>query len=404
VRTQLGNEKARAIRQAKVEYDMAVAHRDRLTAALAAQNRVAEQLTQDSIQYDILKREVDTDRQLYEGLLQRLKETDVSAGLKSANVHIIDRGHVPRLPSSPNVPLDLTLGLVLGIIAGVVAACGVEYLDRTVKTPEDVERELRVAFLGAIPTFDKAWKDATGGQLLPLDVPHASSLAHVRSSSALYWESYRALRTSLLFSPDNRPHSIFVTSSIPGEGKSTTSVNLAIALAQTGARTLILELDLRRPRLADRLNLTTERGMSRYLSGQSAFHTEIQQSAIANLFVVPAGPTPPNPPELIGSPRMARLLDLLHRHFDFVVIDGPPVLSVTDAQVIAPQVNGVVLVVDGHTAREKVQTARNLLRSVDAKVLGVLINNVKTEMPGDYYYGDVDEDAPDTITTSPSVN
>ena len=388
ITAQLANEKRRAIRQAKVEYDMTTAHRQRLAGALESQNRLAEQLNQASIQYDILKREVDTDRQLHEGLLQRLKETDVAAGLKSGNVHIIDRGHAPRLPSSPNVPITMTLGLLMGVITGVVAARGVDFFDRTVKTPEDVERELHVAFLGAIPRFDKTWKESTGGILMPLHAPQSLPQATVQASSAVYWESYRALRTSLLFSPTNRPQSILVTSSMPGEGKSTTSINLAIAMAQTGARTLILELDMRRPQLADRLNLAADRGMSRFLAGQSHFHTEVQQSAIPNLFVVPAGPLPPDPPELIGSPRMAKLLDLLYRHFDFIIVDGPPVMPLTDALVISPQVNGVVLVVDGDTAREKAQKARNLLRSVDAKVLGVVINNVKmVTPPHDYAYG-----------------
>jgi len=383
---QLAGEKSRAIRQAKREYEMAVAHRERLVKALGAQNQLAGEYSQAFIQYDILKREVDTDRQLHEGLLQRLKETDVAAGLKSGNVHIIDRGLVPVLPSSPNVPLALGFGLVLGMIAGVMTAHGLEFFDRSVKTPEDVERELRIAFLGAIPTFDKAWKESTGGVLLPLDAPQSPRLAQVHASSAVYWESYRAIRTSLLFSPTNRPQSILITSSMPGEGKSTTSINLAIALAQTGARTLILELDLRRPQMADRLGLAADRGMSRFLSGQSQFHTEVQQSAIPNLFVVPAGPLPPNPPELIGSSRMAMILELLYRHFEYIIIDGPPVMPLTDALVIAPQVNGVVLIVDGHTAREKAQKARNLLRSVDAKMLGVVINNVgMVSEPSDYY-------------------
>jgi len=401
---QLAGEKRRAIRQAKVEFDMATAHRQRLVNALSAETKVADQLSQASVQYDILKREVDTDRQLHEGLLQRLKETDVAAGLKAGNIHIIDRGHVPTLPISPNIPLALGLGLVLGIVAGVASAHGLEFLDRTVKTPEDVERELRIAFLGAIPTFDKAWRELTGGVLMSLDTLQAPPVAHVQASSAVYWESYRAIRTSLLFSPTNRPQSILITSAMPGEGKSTTSINLAIALAQTGARTLILELDMRRPQMADRLGLSADRGMSRFLSGQSSFHTEIQQSAIPNLFVVPAGPLPPNPPELIGSPRMGQILELLYRHFDFVVIDGPPVMPLTDALVIAPQINGVVLVVDGRTAREKAQKARNLLRSVDAKMLGVVINNVgMVAAPSDYYsYAYVN--ARTVTPTEPTVN
>jgi capsular exopolysaccharide synthesis family protein len=264
----------------------------------------------------------------------------------------------------------------------------VEIFDRRLKTAEDVERELRVPFLGAIPAFEKSWHEAAGGFLMPMDQgPSNTALASTHSASTTYWESYRALRTSLLFSPDNRPRSMLVTSALPGEGKSTTAVNLAIALAQTGARTLIVELDMRRPTLASRLGLDADRGMSRYLSGQSQFYSEIQESAAPNLFVVAAGPTPPNPPELIGSPRMSNALMLLRRHFDYVIIDGPPVMPVTDALVISWQVDGVVLVVDGHTSKETAQKARNLLKSVDAKILGVLINNVKMETPSEYSSG-----------------
>jgi polysaccharide biosynthesis transport protein len=346
----------------------------------------------------MLKREVETDRQLHDGLLQRLKETDVSAGLKAGNVHVIDRGHVPTMPTSPNVPVNLTLGLFLAVITGLTAASAIEVLDRTIKTPEDVERDLRLPFLGAIPAFEKTWKATNNGHLIPLEQAHSAPLSHRDMASSVYWESYRALRTSLLFSPENRPHSILVTSALAGEGKSTTAVNLAITLAHTGARTIVVELDLRRPRLADTLALESDRGMSRYLSGQSQFHTEIQQSAVPELFVVTAGPVPPNPPELIGSARMVNALELLQRHFDYVVIDGPP-LTVTDALVISSQVNGVVLVVDGHTQREKAQKARNMLMSVDAKILGVLVNNVKMDATREYY-----SDYVKTTTTVSSSN
>jgi protein-tyrosine kinase len=157
-------------------------------------------------------------------------------------------------------------------------------------------------------------------------------------------------------------------------------------LAQTGARTLILELDMRRPKLADMFHVKKDQGMSRYLSGQSELNTEIHQTGIPNLFVVPAGPIPPNPPELIGSPRMSGALELLRRYFEYVVIDGPPVLSVTDAVVISSRVNGVILVVHGgKTPKATVQKARNLLRSVDANVLGALINNVKMDVSHIYY-------------------
>jgi capsular exopolysaccharide synthesis family protein len=392
VRQQLASEKQKALDQAKVEYDLAVAHRARLTAALNEQSRLADNLTQASIEYNILKREVETDRQLHEGLLQRLKETGVALGLKSGNVHIIDRGHVPRLPSTPNVPLNLALGLVFGLISGVAVASAVDLVHRTIKTPEDVERELRVAFLGAIPEFSKPWAQATGGHLMPLTLPGEAQPdgnavpQHVNSGAGIYWESYRALRTSLLFSsPETRPHTILMTSAVPGEGKTTTAVNLAIALAQTGARTLILELDMRRPQLAALFDLRTDRGMSRYLSGQSRLNTEIQDTGVPNLFVVPAGPIPPNPPELLGSQRLQAALQLMQRYFEFIVVDGPPLLPVTDAAVISSQVDGVVLVVGGDTSTSLVQRARNLLRSVDARIIGALVNNVKMDRSQHYY-------------------
>jgi capsular exopolysaccharide synthesis family protein len=322
---------------------------------------------------------------MHDGLLQRLKETDVSAGLKAGNVHIIDGAHVPTLPASPAVRFNLAAGLFVGLIAGFMVATGVELLDRTIKTPEDVERDLHLPFLGAVPAFEKRWKAANRGCLIPLDQASAAPASHRDMASAVYWEAYRALRTSLLFSPEARPHSLLITSAVAGEGKSTTAVNLAIALAQTGARTLILELDLRRPRLADTLALRSDRGMSCYLSGQTQFHTEIQSSDIPDLFVVTAGPIPPNPPELLGSARMGKALALIQRHFAYAVIDGPPLTSVTDALVLATQVDGVVLVVDGHTRREKAQHARHLLMSVDATLLGVIVNNVKMDATREFY-------------------
>jgi capsular exopolysaccharide synthesis family protein len=402
VRKQLVEEKRKALRQAKVEYDLAVMHRDKLAAALEDQNRLADQQAQDSIQYNLLKREAETDRQMHDGLLQRLKETDVSAGLKAGNVHVIDRGHVPTRPSSPNVPLNLALGMMLGLMGGLAVASAVEMLDRTIKTPEDVERDLRLPFLGAIPAFEKSWKQANGGYLAAVGQVGFDPPAGTDIASSVYLESYRALRTSLLFSPEARPHSILVTSSLAGEGKTTTAVNLAVTLAQTGARTIILELDLRRPKLADCLGLDPIRGISRYLSGQSPFHTEIQQSRLAGLFVVTAGPVPPNPPELIGSGRMARLLELLQRHFDYVVIDAPPLTPVTDALVIASQVSGVVLVVNGSTPREKAQKARNLLDGVEARVMGVLVNSVKFDAVGDYYSGYLSHVRPSSTPASHS--
>jgi capsular exopolysaccharide synthesis family protein len=389
VRRQLASERSKILAQARVSYDVTSAHRARLLKAIQEQNQRADQLTQDSIQYNLLKREVETDRQMHEGLLQRLKEMDVSVGLKALNIHVIDKGHVPTLPTYPNVPLNLGLALTLGLIFGAAVAYGVDFFDRTVKTPEDVERVLRMPFLGAIPAFNPDWLDANGGHLLLVandDQQHEKS-PMIDDSAAVYWESYRAMRTAILYSsPEERPHTIQVTSALPGEGKSTTSVNLAISLAQTGARTLLVELDMRKPKLARVFNIRETGGMSRYLAGYGPLSAELRQTAVPNLFVIPSGPVPPNPPELLGSARMRQGLDLLRRHFQYVVIVGPPVLAVSDASVIATQVDGVVLVVGAKTSSTQSMKARNALRSVSAKILGALVNNVKMEESQHYYY------------------
>jgi capsular exopolysaccharide synthesis family protein len=397
VKRQLLRERSKVLDQAKVSYDQATSHRAKLVRALEEQNRLADQLSQSSIHYNLLKREAESDRLLQGGLMQRLKEMDVSVGLKALNIHVIDRGHVPTLPTSPNVPMNLALALTMGLMCGAVAAIGMDFFDRSVKTPEDVERELRLPYLGAIPAFDAAWLDKTGGHLMIVDHRERLLPSMTDQSAAVYWESYRGLRTSILFSSaEDRPHTILVTSALPGEGKSTTAVNLSISLAQTGARTLLIELDMRKPKIAGVFNVATKGGMSRYLSGNSELSSEVRPTAVPNLFVVPGGPIPPNPPELIGSARMGHGLDLLRRHFQYVIIDGPPVLSVTDASIIATQVDGVVLVVGSKTAAGTAAKARNALRSVSAHVLGALINNAKLD-PSEHYFYSSDYVSPDVV-------
>ena len=388
---QIAQEAQRAIEQAKIEYELTSAHREKLVTALAEQNKLVNRVMDNSIQYNILKREVDTDRQLYDGLLQRLKEAGVSAGLKSSNIRIVDRGEVPSRPYYPNIPQNLAVGFILSLALGAGIAFTSEFFDRSVRTPEDVEHTLGLPSLGVIPSLGKAWKN-TDSRLLAAAGGSAGEggkvVPYMSSMGSVCWESYRSLRTALLLSsPDRRPKTILVTSALPSEGKSTTCVNLAISLAQTGAPTVILDLDMRKPAASDMFHLPRKMGMSHFLAGNCELSGQVQQTGIPNLFIVPAGTLPPNPAELLGSNRMEMALQLSSQYFKYVVIDTPPILSVTDALVISSLVDGVVLVIhSGKTAREAVQKARNQLQAVGARILGAVVNDVKVDGSTYRYY------------------
>jgi len=389
VREQLRREKEDTIREAKIEYRVAQDHHQLLSSALEEQKLLANQLNEDSIQYNILKREVETSKQLYEGLLQRLKEAGVSAGLKSSNIQVVDRGEVPWKVYRPRKALNLALGLLVGLMLGVGLAFLTEYLDDTLKTPDQVEQLLALPSLGVIPAIGKP-RDGTT-HLLPAegttDAQSAAILPYTPAGSRI-WEAYRSFRTSLVLSSSGQqPKTILVTSSFTGEGKTTTAINAGIVFAQTGARTLLIDLDMRKPMLARRFGMVRSDGMSTFLSGNSDLSSQIKQTAVRSLFVLPGGPIPPNPAELMGSERMEEVLSLLAQYFEYIVIDSPPVLSVTDALVLSPQVDGVVMVIHGgKTSRDAVRRAAAHLRDVGAKILGALINNVDMESSDYYYY------------------
>jgi len=374
---QLKVEVAKAIENERVKYEALVAQRNKLAQALAAQNALVNRLEQDSIQYNILKREVEANQQLYEGLLQRMKEAGVLAGLRSSNIQIVDPAEVPTTPYLPRVKLNLLLGLIAGLGLGVMAAFAAEFMDKTLKTPRQVEEALGLPSLAVIPVLDTDSKrhllQARTGE-----TEETSIVSYLRSLSPLAWESYRALRTALLLSTAGRPpQKIMVTSALPEEGKTTTALHLAISLAQTGARTVLVELDLRRPVLSKIFSVSRSKGMSRYLSSDVELASQVEKTGVPNLFLIPGGPVPPNPPELMGSDRMKASLDVLSEFFTYVVIDSPPILSVTDGLVIAPSMDGIVLVINGSkTPKNAVIQARGHLDMVGGRVLGALINRV----------------------------
>lgn len=377
---QLKVEVAKAIENERIRYEALAAQRNRLAGALQAQNALVNRLEEDSIQYNILKREVEANQQLYEGLLQRMKEAGVLAGLRSSHIQIVDPAEVPTNPYLPRVKLNLLLGLMAGLGLGVMAAFAAEFMDKTLKTPRQVEEALGLPSLAVIPVLDTLLEDRKK-HLLQARTGEAEGtgiVSYLRSLSPLAWESYRALRTALLLSTAGRPpQKIMVTSALPEEGKTTTALHLAISLAQTGARTVLVELDLRRPVLSKIFSVSRSKGMSRYLSSDVELASQVEKTGVPNLFLIPGGPVPPNPPELMGSDRMRASLDVLSEFFTYVVVDSPPILSVTDGLVIAPSMDGIVLVVDGNkTPKNAVIQARGHLDMVGGRVLGALINRV----------------------------
>ena len=395
---QLAVERKKAIRNAETEYRTSVQKERLLSEALVAQKLEASKFNQNSIQYNILKRQVDTEKQLYDGLLQRMKEAGVSAGLKSNNIHIVDPAKPQRVPYRPNKPLNMALAMAIGLLLGVGMAFFMEHLDSSIKTPDDVDRFIKLPSLGVIPSMAsllpssrrKLLTAAAGGNGgKELFSAKSVELITYHDTKSLLSEAYRNLRTSVLLSSGagRPPKTLLVTSSQAGEGKTTTAINIAITLSQTGDKVILLDCDMRNPRVHKVIGLENTGGMSTYLSGNADLSSMIQQSEISNLFAVSAGRVPPNPAELLGSLRMKQGLALLDEYFDHIVIDSPPVLSVTDARIIGSLVDGVVLVIKGgETPKEAVQRTKQLLQEVHAHVIGILLNNVDVRSADYYYY------------------
>jgi succinoglycan biosynthesis transport protein ExoP len=390
--SQLSAEKQKAIDNARMEYQTALRRERLLTNALNVQKREAGNFNQNSIQYNILKRQVDTDKQLYDGLLQRMKEAEVSAGLKSSNIHIVDEAEPPTAAYKPKKILNMGLALITGLILGIGLAFLTERLDSSFKTPDDIDRYLSVPSLGIIPSLNSMTSHSKHLLLSEKsnNNSHPSSVELVthRDTHSILSEAYRNLRTSILLSPSNGhpPKLLVVTSSQQGEGKTTTSINIAITLAQAGGNVILLDCDMRKPRMHRVLNLFPDNGMSTFLSGLSEMSPLIQKTEIPNLYAVSSGRIPPNPAELIGSSRMKEGLSFLGRSFNYVIIDTPPVLSVTDARIMGTMADGVILVIKGgSTPRDAVRLTKRLLQEVHVRILGSILNEVNI-LSADYSY------------------
>jgi polysaccharide biosynthesis transport protein len=384
------------VNRIKNDYQTAVNREHMLQAALAEQTGIADQLNENAIEYKVLKQEADSNRQLYDGLMEQLKQASLAAGLDSSNIRVVDKARVPLHPSSPNIPRNLEFALLIGLVGGIAFAFGLEALDSTVRTPDQAESISGLPALGVIP-LQAASDGAVAGIAKSRHLKTVSRtkisprppISYLEPQSEIA-EAYRALRTSILLScAPKPPRSILVTSSLPKDGKTMTCLNIGIVLAQQGKRILLLDADMRRPSIHNALGLKGQVGLSNILTGSAKVADAVQATLQSNLFVIPAGPVPPHPSELLSSFLMEDLLEKLCDDYDHVILDSPPVISVTDPVILSAQAKAVLLIVrSGQTTAAHVRRARDLLQSVNARLLGVVVNAADFTSPDyDYYYG-----------------
>jgi polysaccharide biosynthesis transport protein len=391
---QIARESKGIILQLESDYREAKQREELIRQALELQKAETNNMAEKMVQYNILKRESEADKTLYEGLLTKLKEAGISEGLKSSNLRVVDPAMIPSYPSRPAKARNIALAFLVGLVGGIGLALLREYLDNTVKTPDDVEALSRLPSLAVVPAFgDEAGRKPRmglfGGPASNGYEKRIELVAQHLPKSQMS-EAFRALRTALLLSqPDHPPQVILVTSALPREGKTTAAANLAVTLAQLGDKTVLVDADLRKPGVGRLLNLGTGKyaGLSSYLAGVSTLDlVTVPHPAIPNLAAIPTGPLPPNPADLLSSHKLADAIAELRTKYKFVVIDSPPIMAATDAVILSVQADGVLLVVrSGETPKEAFTRTRDLLISVKSRLLGVVLNAVDASAP-DYYY------------------
>lgn len=380
----------------KTRYLQAKETEDKIAASFNQSFNESQGQNRDAINIKLLEQSVETNKGFLKNLIEQQSGNDLTAQGTSNNISVTEIAIPPDAPVSPRRVTTVIAALLLSMLFGAGLALFLEYLDDTVRSAEEVEHILQLPALAAIPTIDSLPKRKlllVGGGTAEIDAdkkPNSELLIHsdLRSSLA---EAYRQLRTSILLSTaGHAPKSLLVTSSLPSEGKTTTAVNTAISLAQTGAKVLIIDADMRRPRLHSIFDISNAEGLSTVLSSDLSEKEIVdvaQYDEASKLYMLPSGPVPPNPAELIGSQQMTNMLRAMHNNFTHVVIDSPPIASFTDGVLIASMVDGVILVVhSGRSSRQVIKRSRQLLSDVGARILGVVLNNVNLRQQDNYYY------------------
>jgi succinoglycan biosynthesis transport protein ExoP len=362
----------KVIQSTRNDYQAARAQEQSLVNALEQQKRDALALNRKGIDYGVLQRDATSNRQIFDSLMQRTKETGISGELKTSNIRVIDAAETPRSPASPNTPINLLLALFGGATLALVLTFFFEYVDDRIKTPEEVKGHLGLSFMGMVPAlFDKDLSNPLMSNGVPPN----------------FAEAFRAIRSNVLFSSaEDGEKVLVVTSSAPGEGKTLVATNLAVALAQANQRVLIVDADMRKPRVHGVFQHTQEPGLSNVLVGNAKASAAVRNTKVSGLWAMPAGVLPPNPSELLGSKRFKELVGTLGQHFDWVIIDSPPIMAVTDSSVAAHVATGVLFVIGSDmTSRHTAQRSLEQLRRANAKVIGAILNRVDLAHHGYYY-------------------
>jgi len=374
IQKNLVSEARKMLNAAKTDFDIAKAREDSLRKTIEDQKREVLNLSRKSIEFDVFAGEATSNKQFYELLLKKMQEASLSSGINVSNAQIVDGAAVPERPLRPRKALNLVLAMIMGSLGGVFAAFFVEYMDNTVKTPEDVETVLELPFLGYVPATS----------------PEEGPLYMFSESRAIVAESYRTIRTGVLLSAaeEHALQVIVVTSSTPGEGKTTTSANLAVAMAQMGERVLVIDTDMRRHNLHRTFGMDNLVGISDCIVDHKNLDDAIRGVRnIENLDIITGGTMPPNPSELLGSNSMRELLGRLRQRYDRIILDSPPLMLFSDALVMSKLADGVILVIKaGETNRDVIRKLSQSLKTVNARIIGTVLNNVDVERQSSSYY------------------
>ncbi len=366
-------ELGRVVESVRNEFVAAQGLEQQLANALESQKREALALNRKEIEYGVLEREVTSRREIFQSLLERARETGITGESKTSNIRIVDPAEVPRTPVWPKKKRNLLFAIFAGGLLAFGLTFLLDYMDTRIKTPDEIKAHLGLPYLGLVPLVRGNFT-AGGAPLINNGIPPS------------FGEAFRAVRTNVIFSVQGDEQCLLVTSTGPGEGKTIVASNLAVGLALTGQRVLLMDADMRRPRVHDVFGLPMESGLSTLLTGQQKASEVIRSSQIPGLWILPSGSIPPNPAELLSSLRCKEVLGMVTKHFDWVIVDSPPVMAVTDASILAHVASGVLFVVGaGLTTRSTAMTAVEQLEGAGAKFLGAVLNRVDLQRNAFFY-------------------